>query len=70
MKEYRIVHELGPRFAAPIRFDDLDLAKREFENIREVSKTIHADDSSIANGWRIESRIVTEWETESLGEVA
>lgn len=64
MKEYRIVHDLGPSFAAPIRVPDLELAKREVDHIRELSKKIHVDKADIANGWQIESRIVTEWEKE------
>lgn len=59
-RQYRVAHELGSQFAVPAYFDTHEEAREFVERQRAFTRKISSE--TISEGWRIEFRVVTQWE--------
>lgn len=59
VKEYRVIHELGPQYAVPAMFTDRHQAEDMVKNQRDLAEKIGMGHT--ADGWYIESRTITAW---------
>ena len=61
--EYRVTHDLGRQFAAPMIFQDKDDALNALEGQRRIAKSIGR--THLADGWQLEKRTITEWQNDA-----
>ena len=59
VKEYRVIHELGPQYVTPSVFADRHQAEEMVKLQREIAENLGMDHT--ADGWYIESRTITAW---------
>ena len=61
--EYRVIHDLGRQYAAPMTFQDKDDALNVIEGQRRLAKSIGQE--HLADGWHLEKRTITEWQKDT-----
>ena len=66
VKEYRVIHELGPQYAAPAVFADRHQAEGMVKMQRVLAEKLGMGHT--ADGWYIESRTITNWQREESPE--
>ena len=59
VKEYRVIHELGPQYAVPALLPDRHQAEEMVKMQREIAENLGMGHT--ADGWYIESRTITAW---------
>ena len=61
--EYRVIHDLGRQYAAPMVFQDKDDALNVIEGQRRMARAF--GQAHLADGWHLEKRTITEWQKDT-----